>query len=413
MKQWQLEKLARVLVRVGVNILPGETMVLQADTDSIPLAREITREAFEAGAEDVEVLISDYQIDHLRARHADSSVLRRLPEWKKESIDSILRTGKGVQMSVRASRNVDNSDVPEENLKAQSHSGNELRNVVRKYIHQGCLKWTGSVYPTRSWAKKVYPELDEEAAYEKLVDAICKMMRVDEFTDPVENWKNHLSVLSERCRKLNSYNLKSLHITSELGTDLTMNLVEDYIWVSAGEMGAGNVNAPYVANMPTEEVFTDPDFRSVNGIVYASVPLNIAGKLVTDFNITFENGKAVSCYAKENQQFLEDALFRDETSRQLGEVALVSKQSPIRKMGRIFYNGLIDENAACHLAFGASFPDAVKNGTEISEEQLKSRGVNFSATHNDFMIGTDDIKVVGIDHDNNEIVIMEHGDFVI
>ena len=400
-------------MKTGVNIQPGETLVLQTDTMAIDLAREITKVAFENGAADVEAFISDAEIDHFRALNCTPEKLRELPEWKKESLDSILRTGKGVQMGVRASRPSLNEDVPNENLKAMGFSSNELRNVVRNYIHQGCLKWTGTVYPSLEWAKKVFPEMDDETAYRSLEEAICKMMRVDETSDPVENWKKHCEELSVRSKKLNDYNFKSLHITSELGTDLTMDLVEGHIWCSAGEMGAQNVNAPYVANMPTEEVFTDPDFRSVNGIAYASFPLYMSGKLVTDFSITFKDGKAVDCHASQNEEFLREALFRDETTRQLGEVALVSKQSPIRQMGRIFYNGLIDENAACHLAFGASFPDCVKNGTEKSQEELIAMGVNFSVSHNDFMIGSDEIKVVGITHDGREVTVMEHGDFVI
>ncbi len=413
MHKWQLEKLARVLVKTGVNIQPGETLVLQTDTTAIDLAREITKEAFAAGAADVEAFINDAEIDHLKALNCTPEKLKELPEWKKESIDSILRTGKGVQMGVRASRPSINADVPDANLKAQAFAGNELRNVVRNYIHQGTLKWTGTVYPSMEWAKKVFPEFDDETAYQKLEDAICKMMRVDEDSDPVENWKKHCEELSVRSKKLNDLNFKSLHITSELGTDITMDLVENHIWCSAGEMGAQNVNAPYVANMPTEEVFTDPDFRSVNGIAYASFPLFINGKLVTDFSITFKDGKAIDCAASSNVEFLKEALFRDETTRCLGEVALVSKKSPIKQMGRVFYNGLIDENAACHLAFGASFPDCVKNGTAMSKEELLEIGVNFSVSHNDFMIGTDDIKVVGITHDGQEVTVMEHGDFVI
>ena len=413
MDKWQLEKLAKVLVRTGVNLQEGETLVLQTDTSSLDLAREVTKEAFAAGAKDVEAFIDDPEINHFKALYCSPETLKELPEWKKESIDSILRTGMGVQMGIRATRPSLNADVPDENLKAQFYSGNELRNVVRNYIHQGCLKWTGTVYPSMEWAKKVFPEYPDDEAYAKLEDAICKMMRVDADSDPVENWKKHCEELSVRSKKLNDYNFKSLHITSELGTDLTMDLVKDHIWCSAGEMGSQNVNAPYVANMPTEEVFTDPDFRSVNGIAYASFPLFMSGKLVTDFSITFKDGKAVDCAASNNVEFLREALFRDETTRQLGEVALVSKKSPIRQMGRIFYNGLIDENAACHLAFGSSFPDCVKNGTEMSKEELIGRGVNFSVSHNDFMIGTDDIKVVGTTYDGKEVTIMEHGDFVI
>ena len=165
--------------------------------------------------------------------------------------------------------------------------------------------------------------------------------------------------------------------------------------------------------MPTEEVFTDPDFRSVNGTVYASFPLYINGKLVRDFSITFKDGLAVDCSASEGEDFLRGQLFRDENTRRLGEVALVSKQSPIRKMGRIFYNGLIDENAACHLALGTSFPDCVKGGTEMTDEELHAIGVNKAVTHTDFMFGTDELKIVGIRHDGSESSVMEHGDFVL
>ena len=413
MKQILNEKLARALLQVGVNIKEGETVLLQTDTNALDLAREITKQAFELGAKDVQVRIDDPYINHERIKGAGIEVLSEAPEWEKESIDSVLRDGKGVQLGLMVSYPDLYNDLDTEKLLAFSKMKNDLRNIVRNYIHKGVLKWTGTIYPNLEWAKKVYPEKSDEEAYAALEDAICQMMRVDEESDPVENWKKHCEELSARSAKLNDYNFKSLHITSELGTDITMDLVKGHIWCSAGEMGEQKVNAPYVANMPTEEVFTDPDFRSVNGIAYASFPLIMSGKLVKDFWIRFENGRAVDCGASENVDMLKDALFKDESTRHLGEVALVSKKSPIRRLGRIFYNGLIDENAACHLAFGASFPDCVKGGTDMSEEELKSIGVNFSVSHDDFMIGTDEIKVVGITHDGKEVTIMEHGDFVI
>ncbi len=413
MEKILIEKLARVLLQVGVNLEKDETVLLQTDTSALDLAREITKQAFELGAGDVQVRINDPYIDHERIKGAAKEVLRQASDWEKESIDSILKDGHGVQLGVGVSYPELNSDLDSEKLLAFSQMKNDLRNVVRNYIHKGVLKWTGTVYPSLEWARKVYPELNDEDAYKALEDAICLMMRVDKETDPVENWRRHCKELSDRSAKLNNFNFRSLHITSELGTDIRMDLVEGHIWCSAGEMGEQKVNAPYVANMPTEEVFTDPDFRSVNGIAYASFPLMMSGKLVKDFWIRFENGKAVDCGASENIEMLKDALFKDETTRQLGEVALVSKNSPIRKLGRIFYNGLIDENAACHLAFGSSFPDCVKGGTDMSQQKLEELGVNFSVSHNDFMIGTDETKVTGITHDGKEVVIMEHGDFVI
>ncbi len=412
MNREQTEKLAKALLCTGVNLKEGENVLLQADTNTVPLAREITRQAFAMGAKDVQVSIRDPYIEQERIKGASEETLAQVKEWEKESIDSVLRDGTGVQLGVLSTVPLDNEGIEPEKLLAYARTQNELRNVVRRYIRKGTQKWTGTAYPSMEWAKKVYPEYGDQEAYERLEKDILSMMRIDE-NDPVDNWKKHCEELSRRSHILNEFNFKTLHITSELGTDITMDLVEGHIWCSAGEMGDSQTNGAYVANMPTEEVFTDPDFRSVHGIAYASFPLMMSGRLVKDFWIRFENGKAVDCGASQNAEFLRDALFRDETTRQLGEVALVSKQSPIKKTGRVFYNGLIDENAACHLAFGSSFPDCVKGGVRMSGEELYALGVNHSVSHNDFMIGTEETRITGITHDGEEILIMEHGDFVI
>ena len=295
-------------------------------------------------------------------------------------------------------------------MMAQSFARNELRNVARKYLHKGTLKWVATVYPNQNWANAVYPDCSEEEAYQKLEDAICAMMYVDEESDAVENWKKHCENLSARSTWLNNHNFKSLHITSELGTDITIGLVKGHIWEGANDMAESDLD-PYCANMPTQEVFTDPDYRTVNGIAYASFPLMISGKLVKDFWIRFENGRAVDCGASENVEFLKNVLYENERTRYLGEVALVSKQSPIRQMNCVFMNGLIDENAACHLAFGQSFSSNIQGGTLMSDEELLENGVNVASSHHDFMIGTEETKIVGIKEDGSEVVIMEHGDF--
>lgn len=412
MNEVRRQKYARALLEVGVNLQKGQILLLQTCTDALELAREVTKQAFLMGAKDVIVHIDDAQINHLRALYADEETLREVPEWKKESLDYYLRQD-SVQMGLMASYPTLNNDVPSEKLLAQNYSSNEVRNVVRKHIHAGTLKWTGTVHPSMNWAKALYPELSDEDAYLKLDDALCKMMRVDDETDPVENWHQHCAQMAKISKKLNDYNFKSLHITSELGTDITFELVKDHIWTSAADMGSSKVSEPYVANMPTEEIFTDPDYRTVNGIAYASFPLMMSGKLVTDFSITFKDGKAVDCYASNNEELLRDALFKNEHSRCLGEVALVSKYSPIKQMNTVFFNGLIDENAACHLAFGTSFPSNIKGGSEMSADELLAHGVNVATNHNDFMIGTLETKIVGTTYDGKEVVIMEHGDFVI
>lgn len=412
MDQLRTQKYARMLVRVGVNLQPGQYLIIQTIPEALDLAKAVTEEAFEAGAKDVVVFIEDPQINHLRGLYADTAVLREVPDWKKEQLDYYLRQD-CCQLGLMGSYPTLNNDVATDKLLALNAASNEVRNVVRKYIHQGTLQWTGTAVATRNWAVAVYPQLEEEAALAALEADLCLMARVDQNTDVITNWEQHCTALAKHSQILNEYNFKSLHITSELGTDITMDLVTDHIWCSAGEMGEGQHKVRYVANMPTEEVFTDPHCFSVNGTAYASRPLMMSGKLVTDFSITFKDGYAVDCTARQNVELLRDALFQEEATRRLGEVALVSKTSPINQLKKVYYNGLIDENAACHLAFGTSFPSCIKHGTTYSQAELLERGVNSAVSHNDFMIGTEETKVVGIRHDGTEVVIMEHGDFVI
>lgn len=413
MNQTKLEKNALALLKIGVNIQKGETLVLQTSTEALELAREVTKQAFKLGAKDVIVHLEDAEIEHLRALNCTSETLEEVPNWRKDALEHYFAQGKAVQMGIHVSTPSLNDDVDSKNLLAQAYAKNEVRNVVRKYLHKGELRWVGTAHAGMNWANTLYPELSDADAFIKLDNQICDMLRVDDDTDVVENWEKHIKTLGEVSDKLNSYNFKSLHISTELGTDLTMDLVKDHIWTSAGSMGSSKIAERYVANMPTEEVFTDPDYRTVNGTVYAALPLMMSGKLVTDFSITFENGRAIDCSASNNADLLKDALFKTERTRYLGEVALVSKHSPIKKMEQIFLNGLIDENAACHLAFGSSFPSSVKNGAHMSEEELLSIGVNVATSHNDFMFGTEETKIVGTTFDGAEVIIMEHGEFAI
>lgn len=411
MKESLYQKYAQMLLKVGVNLQPGQILYLQPAIENRDIALAITKEAFEMGAKDVVIDWQDASFNHLRAKYADKETLREVPDWKKEAVDYYLRQG-ACQLGLGTTYPDLMNDVDPENAKAIGQASNDVRNVIRAYIHQGVLQWTGTTLPNKAWAKKVYPELPEDEAYEKLEENILAMVRVDENSDPVENWRIHCENLAKRSKYLNEKQFDRLHITTELGTDIEIGLVKNHIWTSAADMGEATTPV-YVANIPTEEVFTDPDKYRVNGVAVASRPLNMGGKLVEGFALSFENGKCIKATAKANLKNLEDVLAQSEPSRYLGEVALVSKQSPITKMERIFYNGLIDENAASHLALGASFPTNIKGGTKMSKEELDKAGVNLAVNHNDFMIGTPDMKVVGIHEDGQEEIIMEHGDFVI
>jgi len=412
MNEKRLENYASVLVKVGSNIQPGQIMVLQVFSEELPLARAITKAAFAAGAKDVIVFIEDIEIKHTRALYADKNTLREVPQCKKDLLDYYLKQD-CVQMCTFTTFPSLMDGVSMENAMALSQADNELRNVIRHYIHDGTLPWTGTIWPNSDWAKKVYPQLSESDAFAQLEEDFCLMLRVKDDNDPVAEWHDHCAHLRDISDTLDSYNFKSLHITTGIGTDITMDLVKNHLWSGGAASGDLKTRAPFVANMPTEEVATDPDFRTVNGTAVASFPLMMSGKLVKDFSITFKDGLASDCKASENEEVLRETLFIDDSTRALGEVALVSKYSPIKLLQRIFYNGLIDENAASHLAFGSSFASGIKGGTDMSKEELLQHGVNQSTVHVDFMIGTDDMRVVGTTFAGDEIVIMDQGDFVI
>lgn len=406
-----LEKYADVLVEKGLNIQKGQYLLLQCCPDTLDLARIVCEKALQRGAKDVHVSISDPYIKQIRGKYLTKEQCLEVPSWKKEEEDYYLRNN-GVQLGLMGTYPDLMEDVSDENAMALAKADNDVRNVVRKYIHDGTLQWTGTACPTKEWAVKVYPEKEPAEALEALENDIAHMMRLDQ-EDPVKAWDEHCAELKSVGDKLNAYQFASIHLTSELGTDLHVDLVKNHMWCSAADMGDAKVQAPYIANMPTEEIFTDPHCDRVNGIAYASKPLIINGKLVKDFWIRFENGRAVDCGASQNVEFLKSALFADERSRRLGEIALVSKRSPINQIGRLFYNGLIDENAASHLAFGSSFPTNIKNGTDMSEEELIEHGVNVASCHHDFMVGTEHYHVEGITKDGEVVVIMDDGDFVI
>lgn len=412
MKREHLEKYAKALVHIGVNLQRDQLLVVQATVDLAPLAVEVCREAFATGARDVIVHYKDQDITYLRAANCDVETLRRVEDWEKESLRLYFEQGAAlIALNTVYPQMMD--DLPDERVIAVNFAKNALRNVVRHYIHKGTTAWVGTMVPNVHWAKTVYPELPEEEALRMLEGNVLAAMRISDDTDPVEQWHKHCEELSKVSSWLNSLELKSLHITSELGTDITLDLVEGHIWTSAGDMGSSASPVPYVANMPTEEIFTDPHKYTANGTAYGSRPLLINGKLVRGFSITFKDGKAVDCHADENETLLRAQLFRDERSCYLGEVALVSKHSPLAKMDKVFCCGLLDENSVSHMAFGQSFSTNVKGGTDMTDEELEAIGVNVANNHNDFMIGTPEFHVVGTTKSGETVVIMDHGEFTL
>ena len=265
------------------------------------------------------------------------------------------------------------------------------------------ISWLIIAYPNEIWAKNVFP--NSSNAYQELYDSIMDMCLCN-FDSPINKWEELTNRNRNVASKLNNLKIKELHYTNSLGTDLYLELPNNYKYDYVGSNG-------HIVNMPSYEVFSSPHYLKTHGIVYSSKPLNYNGCVIDEFNITFEEGKAVSCDAKVGKDILEGIINADQYSCYLGECALVNYDSPISNMKTIFNTTLIDENASCHLALGAGFPECIESGLDMSVDDLREHGINDSLTHVDFMIGTSDLSIVATTVDGKEVVIFKDGNFTI
>ena len=294
-------------------------------------------------------------------------------------------------------------------IRAQQASGKALKDFDRLQMCSG-FPWCIASIPIPSWAKTVFPDCAEEEAMEKLWEAIFKSVRISGDGKAVDRWEEHLSTLHKRMDKMNALRFKKLHYTNSLGTDLTVELPEGHIWEAGNDVTLSGQE--YIANIPTEELFTSPLKTGVNGVVYSSMPLVNDGAIIDKFHFVVKDGKIVECHAEKGEEALKGAISVDEGASYFGEVALVPYDSPISSQKILFYNTLFDENAACHIAFGEAYP-CLEGGQKMTKEELKARGLNDSITHVDFMIGTADLSIVGTTEDGREIPVFVDGNFAI
>lgn len=293
-------------------------------------------------------------------------------------------------------------------VRSQRASGAAMKEYYQLQM-SNAFPWCIGAIPVPSWAKKVFPGLPEEEAMEKLWNAILTAVRVEGKGNAVEQWKKHLDTLQIRIDKLNALHLDSLHYTNSLGTDLTIRLPEDHIW--GGGDGTSKAGIHFIANMPTEEIFTAPLKTGIDGVVYSAMPLSLHGELVDKFHFVIKEGKIVEVHAEVGEDKLKAATTLDEGASYFGEVALVPYDSPIRNQELLFYETLFDENAACHLAFGEAYSECIKGGEGMTKEELKAHGLNDSITHVDFMVGTADLNITGKTRDGQEVPIFINGNF--
>ena len=407
MENKKLREYAKLLVRVGLNVQKGQRMIISSPVECAFFARMCAEEAYAIGCKEVVMNWNDDAMTRMKYLHAEEEIFETVPLWRWHFFnDAALEGTAYLAISATDPENLKGVDT-KRIVAAQRASGKALKDFDRLQMCGG-FPWCIASIPIPSWAKTVFPGVSEAEAVEKLWEAIFSAVRISGDGSCVDKWKEYLDTLRKRLEKLNALNFKSLHYTNSLGTDLTVELPEGHVWEAGNDVTLSGQT--YIANIPTEELFTSPLKTGVNGVVYASMPLVNDGAIIDKFHFVVKDGKIVEAHAEKGEEALKAAISVDEGAAYFGEVALVPYDSPISNQKLLFYNTLFDENAACHIAFGEAYP-CLKDGQKMSKDELKARGLNDSITHVDFMVGTPDLSIVGLTHDGREIPVFRDGNF--
>lgn len=403
----QLDQLAKVAVEVGLGLQEGQELVITAPLEAVPLARKITEQAYRAGSPLVTVLYDDDAATLLRFQHAPEGAFDKTQKWLFDGMAAAFQSGAARLHIAGNNPNLLQGQNPESVARANRARSVAYRPVL-ELITTHHINWAIVAYPHPAWARAVFPELDEQAAVQKLWEAIWKASRLDT-PDPVATWQAHNQQLSERVAYLNQKRYSALHFKGP-GTDLLVGLADDHVW-AGGAVQAKN-GAVCNPNIPTEEVFTAPHKDRIEGYVRSTKPLSYQGSLLEEIEVRFEKGRVVEARAKSGADVLNRVLQTDEGARSLGEVALVPHSSPIAQSGILFYNTLFDENAASHIALGQAYSECIQGGSQLSPEELAAKGANSSLIHIDWMIGSSEIDVDGITQSGQSEALMRGGEWV-
>lgn len=401
----QIERYAELAVRTGVNVQPGQELVVSAPVERADFVRIVVTKAYEAGAGHVTVLWTDDQVRRLEYQNVALEYFDSVPSWKREQLNSLADQGAAFLIVRGADPQALVGVDPQKPMHA-ARSMNEQCRTYREGLDFGRNAWSIVGVPVDAWARMVYPECPSQEALYRLWAAILMVARSDG-EDPQAAWARHNATFEKNKRILNSYAFDHLKYRSSNGTDFEVGLNKGHVWEGGAARTVGGT--VFFPNMPTEEVFTSPDWRRATGMVRSVMPLVHAGRVIRDFWLRFEDGRVVEYDAKEGVDVLKGIIETDDRSCRLGECALISKDTPIRQTGLLFYDTLYDENASCHLALGTGFPECVEGGFAMSKEELMDHGINQSSTHVDFMIGADDLEVTGVTADGVEVPVFVDG----
>lgn len=406
-KEENLLQYAKLIVEVGVNIQKGQDLMITSPIQTAYFARVLTKCAYEAGAKKVYVDYVDEELSKVMYMHAPDEAFLEYPKWVAEGKEQLANHNCAF-ISISASNPDLLKDVDPKRIATMQKTAGIALEGFRNAIQNGDVAWCVVSIPTAEWALKVFPDSkNSEEAIEKLWDKIYTSTRIYE-EDPIKAWRLHTKNLEEKTQFLNSKKITKLHYQSK-GTDLYVELPKGHIWQGGGSYN--KVGTYYVANMPTEEVFTMPAKYGVEGRLASTKPLSYGGNLIDHFILYFEKGRIVDFSAETGYETLKALIETDEGSHYLGEVAIVPHHSPVSNTNTIFYNTLFDENASCHFAIGSAYPDTIKQGIQMNKEQLEAVGANTSLVHVDFMVGDENLTIEAETESGEHFTLLKDGNW--
>lgn len=404
MKELQ-EKYAGVILNTCLKIKKDQPLFISANYERADFVRILANQAYKIGVKDIYFDLTDVYLKHDALKNLELEDLKQLSFWNKEKWNEYAKKEAAFIMLASETPGL-MKDIDPKKLNDLTIHAYNTRKEFDDLRDKSMVQWCIAAVPTESWAKEVFPTSDSPV--DDLWNKIFEICNINE-ENPKEIWNKKINTLTTITEKLNSFKFKKLKYTNSLGTDFEIELPKNHLWCSGKSILTNGQEV--LVNFPTEEVFTSPTYDSAQGIVYSGKPLAYQDNTIDNFWIKFENGIAIDCGAEKGEEVLKNIIESCPNSNRLGEVALVEHNSSISSSKITFYETLYDENASCHLALGAAFPECIENGPEMDKKELEKNKLNDCTNHVDFMIGTDDLNIIGFTEDDEEITIFENGNF--